>query len=410
MPVPIRKWIYTHVLGGGKYDKDLPKPVSRFEKELYDLAQNGVGGGDDPFVIKHITGKMYNMAHLFNGCEELTKIDMSNWDTSNAASMDSMFKDCKNLSSVIFPENFGSAAANMSSMFVRCNLSELDMSNWNTSKTTTVSGMFYECADLVSVDTSGWDTSKLTEVGLMFKDCVNLLYFDMGHWDTSKLTGVDFMFVHCKALEEITGFSATGGADLTRAFPYPTSVSERPFALRRLTFKDCGDTPAIRSGFNISYCNFEVGEAGQPGGLREMLDTITDVSALVADGTLTAAQTKITITGNPCVTGKIVVGSHVDEVTENVYPDPYMLLTFFDDKGLTSATVTYTNMSREQVTVDVTHDDLAMDPLACFPDLDPSAGDFIVNYVGTVFEYEDCAVIDDAMRSEFTGLGWTLVE
>lgn len=63
---------------------------------------------------------------------------------------------------------------------------------------------------------------------------------------------------------------------------------------------------AIRSEINISYCNME------RSGFLEMIDTITDVSSL----SLSSSYKKITITGNPCVTGSLSDGTACETLTD----------------------------------------------------------------------------------------------
>ena len=182
----------------------------------------------------------------------------------------------------------------MSSMFNGClNLTNVDVSKWDTSKVTSMQDMFNYCLNLTNVDVSKWDTSKVTSMNGMFCNCSKLTRLDVSGWDTSKVTNMGNMLYNCTALTELIGFSATCKAGMTIQFPYGSGSSSR-CALKRLTFRT--DLPegvySIRSAIRISYCDFD------RAGMVEMFNTLPDVSGLG----LIYSYTTITITGNPCVT------------------------------------------------------------------------------------------------------------
>lgn len=83
------------------------------------------------------------MNGMFNGCESLTKLDLSSFDTASATDMAYMFRDCKSLSALTLSENFkGEKAKNMSYMFSGCSaLTSLDIRNITFDKTTSYTDM-----------------------------------------------------------------------------------------------------------------------------------------------------------------------------------------------------------------------------------------------------------------------------
>ncbi|EGP5344099.1 BspA family leucine-rich repeat surface protein, partial [Enterococcus faecium] len=87
---------------------------------------------------------MTNMSSVFYGCNSLTSLDVSNWDTSNVTNMPNMFFGCNSLTS-------------------------LDVSNWDTSNVTNMSNMFFGCSGLTTLDLSSWNCDKVTNNGSMFK-------------------------------------------------------------------------------------------------------------------------------------------------------------------------------------------------------------------------------------------------
>ena len=63
----------------------------------------------------------------------------------------------------------------MSNMFQQCNsLETLDLSNWDTSNITSMYQMFFICSNLISLDISNFDTSNVTDVGQMLAGCNSL--------------------------------------------------------------------------------------------------------------------------------------------------------------------------------------------------------------------------------------------
>ena len=76
------------------------------------------------------------MKSLFNECSSLTTIDLSNFDTSKVTDMMTMFSADKKIETIVFGKNFDTSNVNnMTSMFNQCeNLTELDLTNFDTSK------------------------------------------------------------------------------------------------------------------------------------------------------------------------------------------------------------------------------------------------------------------------------------
>lgn len=74
-------------------------------------------------------------------------------------------------------------------MFGRCeSLTKLDLSNFDTSKVTNMGGMFEQCTNLIKLDISSFDTSNVTDMIHMFRNCKNLSEILVGpKWNTDKL-------------------------------------------------------------------------------------------------------------------------------------------------------------------------------------------------------------------------------
>ena len=112
---------------------------------------------------------------MFEGCDDITEINLSNFDTSNVISMGHMFHGCSSLNS-------------------------LNLSNLNTSRVESMSLMFFGCSSLVSLDLSYFDTSKVEKMHTMFEGCSHLESLNLSNFNTSNVLNMDFMFSYCKSL------------------------------------------------------------------------------------------------------------------------------------------------------------------------------------------------------------------
>ena len=180
------KW-YTYVL---PKDKGLLRIISSDSvKKIVVKANIGYYDidGDGMFLTSIVetsfkgsdTSKVTDMSSMFNDCNGLTSLDLSNFNTSNVTNMRNMFNDCTNLTS-------------------------LDVSNFNTSKVTDISLMFRNCTNLTSLDVSNFNTSKVTDMSSMFDSCSNLTSLTLSGWDMSKVTDTTDMFNGCGKLSTIT--------------------------------------------------------------------------------------------------------------------------------------------------------------------------------------------------------------
>ena len=328
----------------------------------------GIGGGGDNFKITDgsylfykgarsdnipellkLCGKLDSASHMFDTCTDVKEVDLTGLDISNSKQVNSFFSGCKQLSTV---KGLGtlntSSAESMASFFYGCSaLKSVDgVENWDLGNVTSLVSMFAGCSLLESVgDLSSWDVSKvtsmnsmfynsgisdfnfikkwnpksltgvgqmfsstpvtdisalknllsvthankLTDISNIFKNCAHLASADFSDIDMSKIKSALSMFDGCINLLEITGVSF-----FTHMFTFPrasksTSIDERP-KLHRLTFRTDLAEGVISFNYDIDvqYDNFE------RSGAVEMFETLP---------TITTSR-KITLTGNPCITGK----------------------------------------------------------------------------------------------------------
>ena len=152
-----------------------------------------------------------NASYMFYSCSDLTKLDVSNLDTSNVTSMSSMFSSCSTLTELDLSNFNTSKVTDMSSMFFGCrSLTELDLSNFNTSKVTNMASMFTSCSDLTELDVSNFNTSNVTSMSGMFSTCSGLTELDLSNFDMSKITNNGTIFYNSTNLININSFKNLG--------------------------------------------------------------------------------------------------------------------------------------------------------------------------------------------------------
>ena len=118
--------------------------------------------------------------YMFDGCKNITEIDLSNFDTSQVSKMRNMFASCSSLISLNLSNIRTSKVDDMKYMFFSCtSLSSIDLSYFDTLKVSSMPAMFQSCSSLTSLNLSNFDVSELTTVSMMFKDCNTLSYLNI---------------------------------------------------------------------------------------------------------------------------------------------------------------------------------------------------------------------------------------
>ena len=136
---------------------------------------------------------------LFAWLNQCTEMDLSGFDTAEAASLARMFSGCSALTS-------------------------LDLSGFDTSRTESMSGMFDSCASLTEINLSGFDTRNVTNMSRMFSGCTSLAELDLSGFDTGRVYDNDSMFFRCAALSLVrtgSGFSFRSLMSTTSYAPLP---------------------------------------------------------------------------------------------------------------------------------------------------------------------------------------------
>ena len=170
--------------------------------------------------------KQCNM--MFYGLSNITKIDLSKFDSSKVTSMMSMFCECYSLTSVNFANFDTSLVTDMNRLFYRCySLELLNINNFNTKSLIKMDGMFCECKSLKFLDLSSFNTSLVTSMDRLFFDCHSLTSLDVTSFNTSLVTIMQAMFYNCSNLLsiDIFNFNTKNVIDMFAMFTYCTSLT-----------------------------------------------------------------------------------------------------------------------------------------------------------------------------------------
>lgn len=222
-------------------------------------------------LLRKIKGNK-SFENTFCGCSNLKDVDLSAIDFSATTSLESAFKD-SGVTAVSFGKQACAKDISFKDCFMRSFIKSLDFTEF---------------------------VARADRFDSMCAYCYDLESFDFGGLVPNSASYANSMFAGCRSIEEILNYGVGGAIGQNTSFPCGSSGKQ--FALKRITFSKAFDNEsyfAIRSAIKISYCSMERAR------FLEMIDTITDVSALG----LTTAQSTITLTGNPCVTGLLPDGS-----------------------------------------------------------------------------------------------------
>ncbi len=173
------------------------------------------------------TSNVTDMSAMFHGCQSLTSIDLSSFDTSNVFGMDWLFSDCCSLTSLDLSSFDTSNVFSMSNMFYGCrSLTSIDLSHFDTSNVSYMSYLFGECQSLTSIDLSSFDTSNVTDMAGLFSSCWSLTSIDLSSFDTSNVTNMGSMFAYCYRLSSISCLASTKNALLNSdGFPIGADIT-----------------------------------------------------------------------------------------------------------------------------------------------------------------------------------------
>ena len=162
----------------------------------------------EDFTISETTTKIN---YMFSGCQKLTSLDVSLWNTVNVTDMTSAFNGCSELMSLAGISNWNTKnVTKMSWMFESCkSLVSLNLSQWETANVTDMTYMFDYCLSMTSLNASNWNVSKVTNMGGLLGYCSSLTSLDISQWNLNDNIQLGSMFAFCSSTPKACEITAT---------------------------------------------------------------------------------------------------------------------------------------------------------------------------------------------------------
>ena len=154
------------------------------------------------YIIYYHIKEQEDLSHMFDACENLISLDLSNLDCSNVIYINHLCCNCTNLKKIIFNTHIQSnTVKDMSYMFHNCEkIISINLSSFYTSECEDMSCMFYGCKSLSNLNISNFDTRTCETMGYMFYNCETLILLDLSNFCTNNCKNVSYMFCGCKSL------------------------------------------------------------------------------------------------------------------------------------------------------------------------------------------------------------------
>ena len=112
---------------------------------------------------------------MFYGCENIKKLNLSNFYTKNIINMSSMFFGCSSLTDINLTNFNSQNVINMNHMFCKCSsLENLDLSTFNIGKVKYMMSIFFGCTSLTKLNLFNFDVKNVYNMIWMFYGCVSL--------------------------------------------------------------------------------------------------------------------------------------------------------------------------------------------------------------------------------------------
>ena len=161
--------------------------------------------------------------NMFNGINNMTQIDLSNFHSEQVTKMSYMFNECSNLINIKFGNFKTSSTIDMECLFKLCTkITSIDVSKFDTSSLKNAKEMFASCNSLISMDLTSFNTLNVKNMRDLFAYCYNLVEVNLSSFDTSNVENMQGIFYCCYQLKyvDLPNFSASSLNHLWYTFSY----------------------------------------------------------------------------------------------------------------------------------------------------------------------------------------------
>ena len=206
------------------------------------------------YIIYYHIKEQEDLSHMFDACENLISLDLSELDYSNVIYINHLCCNCPNLKKIIFNKHIQSnIVKDMSYMFYNCEkIISINLSNFYTSNCKDMSCMFYGCKSLSNLNISNFDTRTCEMMNYMFYNCETLTSLDLSNFYTNNCENVSHMFCGCKSLLRLN----------IQNFDFSTIINKENFiegcsSLTEITIKNTKEKSELQQQ-NNPHANFKI--------------------------------------------------------------------------------------------------------------------------------------------------------
>ena len=222
-------WDVSEDEKGGVKAWVIPNNEDSTKYDLYIGAKDGVIANENSSFIfysfsnlesisfndNYDTSSAIIMRYMFAGGNNITTLDVSTIDNSNAINIEGMFTAWnainntwgnRSLVSIDGLDNFNtSKVTNMNDLFAGQPLTSINLSSFNTQNVTAMYHMFSGCGKLEILNLCGFDTNKVTNMKEMFHYISSLQHIYVGSNWTTENADITSMFTNSGVSSVTTG-------------------------------------------------------------------------------------------------------------------------------------------------------------------------------------------------------------
>ena len=227
-----------------------------------------------------------NCHAMFYGLTNITFLDLSKFDTSEAI--------------------------DMSCMFCSLSLKSINLNHFNTLKVNNVGSIFYKCNELTSLNLNSFNTSSLYIMAYMLYNCFNLKKLNIYNFDTTSVTYCDSMFYNVTKL--IYCFKNENNiSNIQNLIPVNSIIN-----CKEIFFENY---PSNLINNNNIYVNFSINYSSTISTKEELTDKITEIKETYISETINLEELNNTITEiKETYISEILINSEVlnNTITEKI--------------------------------------------------------------------------------------------
>ena len=160
-------------------------------EKLNNYKLNGKGNHNVTFALY----EDIDMSNMFNGVENLERVEMSSDKNCKITKMESAFYYCRDLQIFSIKGFNTESVESLKNLFSHSSLASIKFENFDTKNVKDTSYMFYS-TPIEELDLSFMDTRKVEDMKYMFGYCTSLTSLKISNFNTENVKDMNHMFNH----------------------------------------------------------------------------------------------------------------------------------------------------------------------------------------------------------------------